>query len=108
MKQKQRYKPHDHKSKILRNECQVRRRDNKSTHFVFGTDCLDDKRFEQSSQYRKHLPVHPSLKSAGKSLPQKKVYSHVYPCLNAALDPLLSSGKPISVMKTDYKPNNLP
>lgn len=104
---KERFKSHDHVSKILRNDCQIRRQDNKSTHFVFGTDGVDDKRSEQSSQYRNHLPVDPSLRSAGKSLPQKNVYSHVYPCLNAPLDPSIPSQKPISVMKKEYTRNDL-
>ena len=117
---KQSYTPHMNASRKLRNESLRRQQDNKSTHFVFGVDRLDEKKTEHDSQYRLHLPVDPSLKPAGKSLPHKNIYSHIYPCMSvkekignryvSSKMPEVEGGNcekellPASVMKQDYVP----
>lgn len=76
---KQAYIRHQNTSVQVRNECCERRRDNKSTHFVFGTDLPDDIKTEQSSQYQEPVSLNPIVRAAGKGLPQKKAYSHILP-----------------------------
>lgn len=111
------FTPHKNVSTALRDECQTRRRDNKSTHFLFGTDSIHENQSEQCSQYRVPLPVDPTLQAAGKGLPQGKIYSHVYPCLQALevenrrkgyaskleSESMRCEKLPSSVMKQDFK-----
>lgn len=95
------YVPHKNTSAQVRNECCERRRDNKSTHFMFGTTDIPSNylRTEQSSQYQQPVSIPAFMQPAGKSAPQKKpAHSHLltqYPAENQLL-----TG---SIMKDDYR-----
>jgi len=88
------YKTHQSFSaKQVHQECHERRRDNKSTHFVFGSagtgsplkssnstsapmikpNCFS----EQASQFRQRPPLDPSTRAAGKTMLKGKEYSHL-------------------------------
>jgi len=95
------FSAHDQRATEIRNECMLRRKDNKSTHFVFGTrDCGEFQNTEQASQYSKHVPLDPTLLAAGKSLPFTKSYSHIFSCGDGESH---SEGLQQSIMKNDYR-----
>ena len=90
----EKYKTHQSFSaRQVHQECHERRRDNKSTHFVFGSSgtgsplkssnstsasTIKPNRFsEQASQFRQRPPLDPSTRAAGKTMLEGKEYSHL-------------------------------
>lgn len=107
---KARYLDPPSSSKELRKECYRQFNYNISTHFDFGTD-IPESVTEQNSQYRRHLPVDPSLRAAGKSLPQKKRYHHINGIGGRVIPGQITKQsdsnldiQSTTVMKRDYKP----
>lgn len=95
------YGPLEQQAKEVRNNCLQRQQDNKATHFEFGNGNTN-KKSEHSAQYGVLMPLDPTVRAAGKSLPQTKVYSHIFSHTGEEKASLYQK----SVMKCDYLGKN--
>ena len=95
------YGPLELQAKEVRNDCLQRQQDNKATHFEFGNG-NPNKKSEHSAQYRVLMPLDPTLRAAGKSLPQTKAYSYIFSHTGEEKASLYQQ----SVMKGDYLGRN--